>query len=210
MPSVTAMSRIRASGARAIAISTRAWRVMNVQVPQLSSVAFTGVRSGSVAAGGGVGADIQNGSDLVPGGAGRPVGGDGGQDGAGLGEQGQGGGGVAGDGPRLPAGLLSGRGEVFGVQVQGKLPGCLCEAFGLVADVTALLAGVVLALVALGKGAPASDARAAESPPAGVGAVLGMPLTNVSAAAKPVLTCDNATYRGPKSSSDRQVRASNS
>lgn len=49
-----------------------------------------------------------------------------------MSEQGQRGGGVAGDRPGFPASLLGGQGEVFRVQVEGQLPGCLSELFGLV------------------------------------------------------------------------------
>jgi hypothetical protein len=90
-------------------------------------------------------------------------------------EQGEGGGGVAGDRPGFPASLLGGQGDVFRVQVEGELSGCLGEVFGLVAEMAALLAGVVLALVALGERTPAPGARAAEGPSAGVGAVLARP-----------------------------------
>ncbi|WP_406314704.1 transposase [Streptosporangium sp. NBC_01639] len=41
------------------------------------------------------------------------------------------------------------------MHVEGQLPGCLGEVFSLVAEMTALLAGVVLALVALGERSPA-------------------------------------------------------
>lgn len=78
-------------------------------------------------------------------------------------------------GPGFQPGLPGGRGEVFGVQVEGPFPGRLSEVFSLVAEMAALFAGAVLTLVPLGERAPASGACPAEDPSAGVGAVLARP-----------------------------------